>query len=86
MAANAFVKGPSGAAPFVALALLLPAPIADLNPWLKKKRRDDRSYQKSLCHPVSERSMESVGWEGRFGFQETANDHQEDGFKAGRDG
>jgi restriction system protein len=38
MAANAFVKGLSGAAPFVALVLLLPAPIAALNSWKKKKR------------------------------------------------
>jgi restriction system protein len=38
MAANAFAKGLSGAAPFVALVLLLPAPIAALNSWLKRKR------------------------------------------------
>ena len=39
MAANAFAKGLSSAAPFVALVLLLPAPIAAFNSWLKKKRR-----------------------------------------------
>jgi hypothetical protein len=38
MAANGFAKGLSGAAPFVALVLLLPAPIAALNSWKKKKR------------------------------------------------
>jgi len=38
MAANAFAKGLSSAAPFVALVLLLPAPIAAFNSWLKKKR------------------------------------------------
>jgi hypothetical protein len=38
MAANAFAKGLSGMAPIVALVLLLPAPIAALNSWLKKKR------------------------------------------------
>ena len=38
MATNAFAKGLSGAAPFVALVLLLPAPIATLNSWLKRKR------------------------------------------------
>jgi len=42
MAANAFTKGLSSAAPFVALVLLLPAPIAALNSWLKKKRGEDR--------------------------------------------
>jgi restriction system protein len=39
MAANAFPKGLSSAAPFVALVLLLPTPIAAFNSWLKKKRR-----------------------------------------------
>jgi hypothetical protein len=39
MAANAFAKGLSSAAPFVAIVLLLPAPIAAFNSWLKKKRR-----------------------------------------------
>lgn len=38
MAANAFAKGLSSVAPFVALVLLLPAPIAAFNSWLKKKR------------------------------------------------
>ena len=37
LAANAFTKGLSGAAPFVALVLLLPAPIAVLNSWLKRR-------------------------------------------------
>ncbi len=39
MAANAFAKGLSGAAGFVALVLLLPAPISALNSWKKKKWR-----------------------------------------------
>ena len=39
MAANAFTKGLSGAAPFVALVLLLPAPIAALNSWSKRRHR-----------------------------------------------
>jgi restriction system protein len=38
MAANSFAKGLSGAAPFVAIVLLLPAPISALNSWRKKKR------------------------------------------------
>jgi hypothetical protein len=38
MTANAFTKGLSDAAPFVALVLLLPAPIAALNSWLKRRR------------------------------------------------
>ena len=38
MAANAFVKGLSSAAPFVALVLLLPAPIAALNSRRKRKQ------------------------------------------------
>ena len=35
-------KGLSGAAAFVALVLLLPAPIAVLNSFLKKRRRNSR--------------------------------------------
>jgi restriction system protein len=42
MAANAFAKGLSNAAPFVALVLLLPAPIAAFNSWLKRRRLGDR--------------------------------------------
>ena len=42
MSANALTKGLSSAAPFVALVLLLPAPIAALNSWLKRKRGEDR--------------------------------------------
>jgi hypothetical protein len=38
MAANAFAKGLSSAAPFVALVLLLSAPISALNSWYKRKR------------------------------------------------
>ena len=39
MAANAFAKGLSGAAPIVALVLLIPAPIAALNSWFKGRDR-----------------------------------------------
>jgi hypothetical protein len=39
MAANSFIKGLSGAAWFVAIALLIPAPIAGLNSWLKRNRQ-----------------------------------------------
>ncbi len=39
MAANSFAKGLSGGAPIVALVLLLPAPTAVLNSFLKKRRR-----------------------------------------------
>jgi restriction system protein len=46
MAANAFTKGLSDAAPFVAVVLLLPAPIAALNSWLKKKRFNGRRVSK----------------------------------------
>ena len=38
MAANSFAKGLSGAAGFVAVVLLLAAPISALNSWKKKKR------------------------------------------------
>jgi restriction system protein len=37
-AANAFAKGLSSAAPFVAFVLLLPAPSSALNSWRKRKR------------------------------------------------
>ncbi len=38
MAANSFAKGLSSAAPFIAIVLLLPAPIAALNSWRRRKR------------------------------------------------
>ena len=37
MAANSFAKGLSRAAPLVALVLLIPAPIAALNSFLRKR-------------------------------------------------
>lgn len=37
-AANSFAKGVSGAAPFVALVLLLPAPVSALRSWKKRRR------------------------------------------------
>jgi restriction system protein len=43
MAANSFAKGLSSAAWLVALVLLLPAPIAALNSWVKRKRPQRRS-------------------------------------------
>ena len=42
VAANSFAKGLYSAAPLVALVLLLPAPIAALNSWLKRKRPERR--------------------------------------------
>jgi len=53
MTANAFAKGLSGAAPFVALVLLLPAPIAALNSWRKKRLLDS---QKGID------SIRALGW------------------------
>jgi hypothetical protein len=46
MASNLFTKGLSDAAPLVSLVLLLPAPIAALNLWLKKKRFNGRKVSK----------------------------------------
>lgn len=40
--ANSFAKGISTAAPLVALVLLIPAPIAALNSFLKKRRRNSQ--------------------------------------------
>ena len=47
-AANSFAKGLSGAAPFVALVLLIPAPIAALNSFLKKKRRHGQNTSRKV--------------------------------------
>jgi len=38
IAANAFKNGLSLAAPWIALVLLLPAPISALNSWFKRER------------------------------------------------
>jgi hypothetical protein len=38
--ANSFAKGISGWAPFVSTVLLIPAPLAALNSFLKERRRD----------------------------------------------
>ncbi len=51
MAANSFTKGLSGAAWLVAIVLLIPAPVAALNSWLKRnrpetRRRDRRTHGK----------------------------------------
>jgi restriction system protein len=40
--ANSFAKGISGWAPFVALVLLIPAPIAALNSWRKRRLLDNQ--------------------------------------------
>ena len=53
MTANAFVKGIASAAPFVALVLLLPAPIAALNSWRKRRLVDS---QKDID------SIRALGW------------------------
>jgi restriction system protein len=53
MVVNSFVKGLSNAAPFVALVLLLPAPISALRSWQKSKRLDS---QKDLD------SIKAIGW------------------------
>jgi restriction system protein len=53
MTANAFAKGISGAAPFVALVLLLPAPISAYRSWRKRRLLDS---QKGLD------SIRSLGW------------------------
>jgi restriction system protein len=50
---NSFAKGISSAAPFVALFLLLPAPIAALNSWRKRRLLDS---QKGVD------SIRALGW------------------------
>jgi restriction system protein len=51
--ANAFAKGISGVAPFVALFLLIPAPISALNSWRKRRLVDN---QKGID------SIRALGW------------------------
>ena len=51
--ANSFSKGISGVAPFVALVLLIPAPIAALNSWRKRRLLDS---QKGI------ESIRALGW------------------------
>jgi restriction system protein len=53
MMLNSLAKGISGAAPFVALVLLLPAPIAALNSWRKRRLLDS---QKGID------SIRALGW------------------------
>jgi restriction system protein len=53
MTANAFAKGLSGAAPFVVLVLLLPAPISAYKSWRKRRLL---SSQKGLD------SIRALGW------------------------
>ena len=48
MAANSFAKGLSGGAPIVAIVLLLPAPIAALNSFLKKRRSNSQKPPKKI--------------------------------------
>ena len=45
---NNFAKGISGAAPFIALVLLLPAPISALKSWQKSKRLDSQNGLDSI--------------------------------------
>jgi len=59
MAANAFAKGLSGAAPFVALVLLLPAPITALRSW-KKTRRLDRQKDIDSIRTLNWREFEEL--------------------------
>jgi restriction system protein len=51
--ANSFAKGISGLAPFVALVLLIPAPVAALNSWRKRRLLDS---QKGID------SIRALGW------------------------
>ena len=51
--ANSFAKGLSQLAPFVALILLIPAPIAALNSWRKRRLLDS---QKGID------SIRALGW------------------------
>jgi restriction system protein len=51
--ANSFAKGIPGVAPFVALLLLIPAPIAALNSWRKRRLLDS---QKGID------SIKALGW------------------------
>ena len=53
MMANSYAKGISGAAPFIALFLLIPAPIAAFNTWRKRRLLDS---QKGLD------SIKALGW------------------------
>jgi hypothetical protein len=53
MVVNSFAKGLSSVAPFVALILLIPAPIAALNSWRKRRLLDS---QKGLD------SIRALGW------------------------
>jgi len=56
-AANSFAKGLSGGVSIVALVLLLPAPIAALNSFLKKRRRNSQKGSKKI---PSERTSKNV--------------------------
>jgi restriction system protein len=53
MVITSFAKGISGAAPFIALVLLIPAPIAALNAWRKRRLLDG---QKGID------SIRGLGW------------------------
>ena len=64
MAANAFTRGLSGVAPFVALVLLLPAPIAALNSCLKRKRgSNDKGLEKFPMEMAPAQSCPKCGSE-----------------------
>jgi len=57
MMANSFAKGISGVAPFVALVLLIPAPIAALNSFLKKRRPKNQRGSKKIPLQTASRNV-----------------------------
>jgi hypothetical protein len=57
MAANSFAKGLSGGAPIVAIVLLLPAPIAALNSFLKKRRSNNQKGSKKILLQTASRNL-----------------------------
>lgn len=57
IAANSFAKGLSGAAPMVALVLLLPASIAALNSFSRKRRRNSQKPSSKVPLQTTSRSV-----------------------------
>ncbi len=57
VAANSFAKGLSGGASIVAIVLLLPAPIAALNSFLKKRRRNSQKGSKKTSLQTDSRNL-----------------------------
>src|SRR4030042_1834304 len=56
-AANSFAKGLSGGASIVALVLLLPAPIAAFNLFLKKRRHNNQKGSKKIPSETTSRGV-----------------------------